>query len=253
MTAFSKHKKFNPLPHLLVWGILLSLSVIMFSYKTAEDNQDIRGRAEEEDPNFCQNHCKPDAKRCDFNDTSRHEDDPIINDPCCEEIARTGDPGACPWPQRGYCTDDQCAAIPEGVNRQRCGGPRHSWCNLCNEKCPGYGNAPQPTQPPPPTATVYVPPPTTTSIPTVFIPPTAIPLPTTNYQLPTTIPPAYVTVVLQPTSVIFPTQPPISTLTPTPTPKKITLPQILPPKEKVTAFLDILKTQLMAFLTNILP
>lgn len=249
-----KHKKFDPLPHFLVWGILLSLSVIMFSYKTAQESQDIRGRAEE-DPGFCQDKCIG-QDRCGNGPLG----DPAYNHPCCEELQKTGDPFACGYPERLYCLPGQCAGIPEGVPRQRCGGSRIAWCEKCIAAgCPGYGSAPQPTTslPPPPTTTVYIPPPTFTPIP---IPPTVIPLPTTNYpaspaggQPPTSIPPAYITVVIQPTIIVLPTLPSAPIWTPSPTPKKITLPQILPPREKVTAFFDRLKTQLMSFLTNILP
>lgn len=213
---------------------------------------DIRSRAEEDDPNFCQNHCKPSAKRCDFNDTTRHEDDPIINDPCCEEIGRTGDPLACPWPQRGYCTDNQCAAIPEGVSRQRCGGPRHSWCNLCNEKCPGSSGS-GPTVP----TSIPVLPTAIVVIPAATVVPTEVPIPT---QIPTLPPPP-------PTQVVWPTQtrpqityipvviPPYipPTATPTTIPFKLNLPNILPPKEKVDSFFATVKTNLLDFLSKILP
>lgn len=244
-------KKFNPLPHFLVWGILLSLSVIMFSYKTAQESQDIRGRAEDDDPNFCQNKCAG-RDRCDLNNPAPN-DDPNYNDPCCQEIARTGDPSACSdWVKRGYCTVDQCNAIPEGVNRQRCGGPRWHWCELCKEhNCPGYGGS-SPVQPTAaPTSVPVIPTkvsvpalPFPTETPTIVEPTTPI-LPTQIIQIPRP------TVTYVP--VVFPTAPPLPTLTPTSTPKKIILPQILPPREKVTAFFDRLKTQLMTFLTNILP
>ncbi len=231
--------------------LLLAILLVGLIYNlNREPFQDIRSAAEEEDPNFCQNHCKPDAKRCDFNDTSRHEDDSIINDPCCEEIAKTGDPGACPWPQRGYCTDGQCAAIPEGVSRERCGGPRHSWCNLCNEKCSGSSKV-VPTQQP----KVFIPPPTSAPIST----PTPIPsdVPPTNQPSP----------MVQPTQIIEPPRskpqityipiiiPPYTppTLTPTPTPIKFNLPNILPPKEKVQSFLEGIRLNLLDFFSKILP
>lgn len=254
-----KNRYFNTL---LVIGVLISgLTVLGISYNLNQ-NQDIRSRAEDDDPNFCQNHCRPDAKRCDFNDTSPHPDDPIINDPCCQEIARTGDPLACPWPQRGYCTDGQCAAIPEGVNRQRCGGPRHSWCNLCNEKCPGSSGIS-----PSPLPTVYIPPPTSTPIPTVFTPPTV-----TTVVLPTSIPSPiptqwiYPTIIPSPTLFLFPTNIPVNyptsyvlptvpvpTLTPTPTPVKFSFPNILPPKEKVDNFIEDVRKSFLRFLLTILP
>lgn len=251
--AIPRHKKFNPLPHFLVWGILLSLSIVMFSYKTAGSSQDIRGRAQE-DPNspgsaaWCADHCNPSpaTNPCNQSESYKFAD-------CCNEIAKTGDPLACGWPDRGYCLDSQCASIPSDVNRQRCGGPKHVWCDSCTSNgCPGYGSAPQPTQPPPP-PTAYIPPPTSVPIPTVFIPPTETLLPTVvvTVAVPTS-PPSYVTVVIQPTIMVLPTSPP-PTLTPAPTPRKISLPQILPPKEKVQTFWESLKARVVSFLTNILP
>lgn len=116
-------------------------------------------QAEESDPNFCQNSCSG-WNRCDVNNPNSPAQgiDPNYNDSCCAELASSGDAFACPWPQRGYCTDDQCNAI--SGERQRCGGPRHSWCNLCiSNNCPGYGNTPV----------------TKTPVPTTASPPTNVP------------------------------------------------------------------------------
>ncbi len=141
--------------------IFISLLIfILFSFYRNRP-QDIRIKAQE-DPDFCKNTCIG-QDRCGLNGPPG---DPNYNDPCCEEIAKTGDPGACPWPQRGYCTDAQCGAIPEGVSRQRCGGPRNSWCNMCRDaKCLGYVD--ESTKPPVPT-------PTTPPIPTDKSTPTPI-------------------------------------------------------------------------------
>ncbi len=224
----------------------------MFSYKTVGKSQDLRSRAEEEtNEEFCKNHCQWPDHPC----TSKKEESKAYNPGCCGEIAKTGDPMACSWPDRGWCYPDECASIPADVKSQRCGGPRESWCNLCKER--GCGDSPNPTQPPPPppTATPYQPPPTATLVPTVYVPPTTILLPTvipTTAFIPTA-PPTYITVIMQPTVIVLPTLPPKPTLTPTPTPKKITLPQILPPKEKIQTFWEKLKIQLSSFLTNILP
>lgn len=238
-------------PLFLLFAIILVGLIYNFN---SDPFQDIRGRAEE-DPNFCQNHCRPNSKSCDFSDTTR-TDDPNLNDPCCEEIKKTGDPGACPWPQRGYCTDDQCAAIPEGVSKERCGGPRHSWCGECqSHNCPGYGSNPvQPTKAPV----------STVASPTQVIPPTSAPIPTdvtiptevppTNPPLPTQIPEESVKPRPQITYVpiIVPPYTP-STLTPTPTPFKFNLPNILPPKEKVQSFWEGIRLNLVNFFSKILP
>ncbi len=241
------NRKFNAI---LIIGIVFT-SLTIFGLANNPNNQDIRGRAEEEDPNFCQNHCRPNGKSCDFNDTTR-TDDPNLNDPCCEEIAKTGDPFACPWPQRGYCTDNQCGAIPEGVVRQRCGGPRHSWCGLCqSHNCPGYGSAPQPTNPEP-SEPFNIPPTSIPSViptaePTLFIPtdiPTSMPSPIENIMP---------TVYTPPTLYIYPTMTPIPTNTPTPTPKMFKLPQIFPSREQMISSIDRVKSVLVRFLTSILP
>lgn len=231
--------------------LLLAIVFTIVIYKTnGTSTQDIRSSAEDADPNFCQNQCAG-RNRCDLNDTTR-TDDPNLNDPCCEDIARTGDPGACPWPQRGYCTVDQCNAIPEGVNRQRCGGPRWQWCENCKaQKCPGYGASPSPTptQAVLPTAspsvTLSLPAPTEVPSPTVLIEPTSPQLPTQIIQLPkpgvTYIP------------AVFPTNPPAPTLMPTSAPFQFSLPQILPPKEKMESFFITVKTNLQNFFSKILP
>lgn len=100
-------------------------------------------------PAWCADHCKPDPQ---YNPCNQTESYGYAD--CCIQLAQTGDPFACSWPDRGYCLDSQCASIPAEVNKQRCGGPKHSWCNLCTENhCPGYGvpvNTPNPTASPVP-------------------------------------------------------------------------------------------------------
>lgn len=180
--------------------LILFLGVVtvgMFDVVTyTQSSQDIRSRAY--DAAFCADKCTG-QDRCGNGPPG----DPNYNDPCCADLKRTGDPFACPWPQRGYCTDDQCASIPAGVDRQRCGGPRHSWCNLCIDNgCPGYGNAPPPTKPPRPT---NPPRPTVTSPPrptsTPYLPPSSPP------GLPSSTPPPYVSATPVPPEETTPTEP----------------------------------------------
>lgn len=255
-------KKVKPTRYIgtvFVLGSILLVGTIYFFNRSQA--QDTRTKAENPDPNFCQDKCVG-QDRC-----GNGPPGDIYNAPCCDEIKRTGDPFACGWPDRGYCRDDQCASIPEGVDRQRCGGPRHSWCNLCIENnCTGYGSTPLPTKIPPthvpPSPTIYIPPPTITPNPTIIIPttirtvtPTTIPtqwiLPSivsspTVYFPPTDVPANYSTPYISPA-----VSPP--TLTPAPTPRKIALPQILPPKEKVQSFWESLKVQVISFFEKYLP
>ncbi len=178
----------------LLFAFLFFIAIILIYQK---NTQDVRSRAQE--ISFCDDKCKG-FDRCDFNSTADNGD-PNYNDSCCGDIQRTGDPGACPWPQRGYCTDDQCNAIPEGTNRQRCGGPRHSWCELCrSNNCPGYGTA----TPTPAAATpTLTPVPTQKALPTNKPSVTATPTPTATsvpQQEPTTIIPFLPTVEPFPTA-----------------------------------------------------
>lgn len=161
---------------LLLGGIFILIVTLIFIL-SIQNSYNLQSRAEE-GPTFCQDQCTG-KNRCDLNNSSNNPDDPNYNDPCCEEIRKTGDPFACPdWVKRGYCTIDQCATIPEGVNRQRCGGPRWHWCELCKENnCPGYG---APTKTPAPTPVVQP-----TSVPAPQ--PTAIQETQPPQQQPTTI------------------------------------------------------------------
>lgn len=148
---------------LLMAGTMFILVVLFINVLNLKTSVDLRSRAQQTDT-FCQDTCTG-KNRCDFNSINSNPGDPNYNDPCCQELAKTGDPFACSWPQRGYCTDDQCNAIPSDVNRQRCGGPRHSWCNECiSHNCPGYGSSPtpQPTPQSTPTPIATPPPPTPT-------------------------------------------------------------------------------------------
>lgn len=127
-------------------------------------------------PAWCADHCNPspETNPCNQSETYKFAD-------CCREIASSGDPGACSWPDRGYCLDSHCASIPEGVSRERCGGPKHSWCDLCTKNhCPGYGApvitpspTPLPTRAPTPVLTKPVPTKPTAS-------PTAVPVENTD-------------------------------------------------------------------------
>lgn len=163
--------------------LLLSFITILAAVSLIAANRSARqttvGQA---DVSFCDDKCAG-SNRCDLNNAAPNGD-PNYNDSCCINLQKTGDPGACAWPQRGYCTVDQCNAIPEGVNRQRCGGPRWEWCQLCQQNnCPGYSNTP--TNVPSPTAN-----------PTAIVHPTSVPT-----VIPTAIP------TVAPTAAVFPTQP----------------------------------------------
>jgi len=150
--------------------LIIFLLLVVLSVSIIHNSKKITITKAEGDPNppgspaWCADHCNPspETNPCNQSETSKYAD-------CCLEIAKTGDPFACGWPDRGFCLDSQCASIPEGVVRQRCGGPKHSWCNMCRDnKCPGYGvDNISPTKAP----TVA---PTSISIPTT--PPTSIPI-----------------------------------------------------------------------------
>lgn len=242
----AKHKK-NTTKTIIPLFLLIAILIVGFIYLFNRSQvQDIRSKALFEDnPNFCQESCIG-KDRCSQSSSS-NPGDSNYNDPCCEEIKKTGDPGACPWPQRGYCTDDQCSAIPGGVSRERCGGPRHSWCNECiSHNCPGYTNNPP------------IPPPVPTSIPIVpsEVPPTSVPIPT---EVPTFIivPTTQVIQITRPAvtynPVVYPTNPPPPILTPTSKPFNVSLPNLLPAKEKVEVFIQKTKFSILDFLSKILP
>lgn len=185
-------------------SLIAGLSLTLF---TSQTRQDIRTRAQL-DP-VCTNNCQPNGGSCNFTSPG---------DSCCQEVEKTGDPLACPWPQRGYCSDAECSTIPEGVSRQRCGGPRHSWCNVCRDaKCPGYDSSPtlQPSQ----------------SInPTEAPQPTVFEQPTTTPEIPPTSPPVNVT----PTNP--PQQPQPQVVSPTKIPQSITVPQFTLPQFTFPSF-----------------
>lgn len=173
--------------------IVLSATVLISNFYLNRKKLTVQSQAQT--VGFCQDKCIG-QDRCGNGPPG----DPNYNDPCCQTLKQTGNPFACPWPQRGYCTDDQCNAIPAGVNRERCGAPRHSWCNLCIQNgCPGYvsnpSSPPQPTNPPNPTNR---PRPTSTPSPRPTSPPFAT---ATPYQFPT--------------DTSYPTNPPFENLSPT--------------------------------------
>lgn len=218
-----KIKEKNHVFIILLLSFLSLLTAFSLVLLNNQNRQSILTKAQEEDPNFCQNTCIG-QDRCGPNGPPG---DPNYNAPCCDEVARTGDPLACPWPQRGYCTDAQCGAIPEGVSRQRCGGPRHSWCNKCvDAKCPGYGGASNPQ----PTARSS---PTTAPQPTTAVEPTSPPEPT----------------IAPPPGIILPTNPPPQpppantfnlqrhpVVAPTEIPQSITIPQFTLPQFSLPSF-----------------
>ncbi len=248
------NRKFNAI---LFIGIIFS-SLTIIGIVNNPNNQDIRSHASvEDDRNYCVN--PPD---------------------CCGRMEQSHDAHECEWPIRGYCNN--CGAI-EG-RKERCGwywifhdagatgglgtnSPDGYGCMIGDSEStmrPKYGPGgatnppPQPTQPPP-TATIYIPPTSIpTAVPTIFIP-TSIPTQTPIY--PTAIPtvPSYPTgnivptIYTPPTLYIYPTMTPQPTNTPTPTPKSFSIPNILPPKEKVVSFIDNIKTSLVSFLSKILP
>lgn len=63
----------------------------------------------------------------------------LVQPSCCTVLAQTGDPFACCFDARRRCTPQQCAAIPDGVIKQRCG---QLW-EL--GYCSGSNNNPSPT------------------------------------------------------------------------------------------------------------
>ncbi len=256
------NRRFNTI---LLIGIVFSSLTTFGLVNNPNNNQDIRSHASVED----------DAVAC------------VKAPACCDEIVKTGDAHACPDPWgvegRGYCPLSVCGAI-EG-KKERCGwywiwhnkddndykigtnAPDGYGCMIGDSEStmrPKYGPGgatnppPQPTQPPP-TATIYLPPTSIpTAVPTVFIP-TSFPTQVPSY--PTSIPTVpsnptgniMPTVYLPPTLYIYPTVTSEPSYTPTPTPKLFSLPNILPPKEKVMTFLDTLKTKIGKFLSMILP
>lgn len=257
--AKKKVKSTRYIGTIFVFGSILLVGAIYLLNRSQV--QDIRSNAED-DPNFCANQCDG-RDRCSFNSKASIPNDPNYNDPCCEELQKTGSAYACPWPQRGYCTDDQCAAIPEGQPRERCGGPRHSWCNKCIDAgCAGYSKNSVPSTVAP-TSMITKP----TAVPVIDDKPSvAGPLPT--LPIPTTIPnptnPIYPTQGAQPIKprqqityvpIVYPTNPPpmIPTAVPTKMPYNFSLPNLLPAKEKVDVFIQNTKFSILDFLSKILP
>lgn len=206
---------------------------------------------------------------------------------CCYDIVQTGDAFSCPTPWgvdgdgRGWCPPSMCAAI-QGKG-QRCGW---YWLFHDEKDTPGIGtNTPTgygcmigdseatmkmkfnpdgtlisyPSAVTPTVQPTKVPRPTEIVLPTSPQPtPTEIVLPPTNSPVPTQIlEPTQIQRPAQPVvtyiPIVLPTNRPQPTVTPTPTPFKFTLPNILPPKEKVDSFFTSVKTNLLDFLSKILP
>lgn len=195
---------------LLILFCLTISTLLLVLFLHQKQSQDLRSRAlepldKDPDPNFCQNYCTG-KDRCNLNDPSQSPD-------CCKELQRSGDPFACSWPDRGYCTISQCSTIPDGVNRQRCGGPRDSWCNKCKDpdnNCPGYINTS-------PSATPQVSPtPSITPTGSIAVSPSPSPAQTITPSVTPLLSPT-VTVTGVP-ALISLTPSPTVTLTPTPTP-----------------------------------
>lgn len=248
-----KEKRRSPRLSLLIPGIIIIIILSTLAFLLYDQNQDIRSNAEDDDPNFCQNHCK--------DPTCRGKPD-FYDEECCLRIQQTGDPFECPWPQRGWCMPEHCATIPEGVSRLRCAGPRESWCNMCKErKCPGFVNSPL-------TPTIIVSP--TTVFPIVTFP---LVSPTIVVSSPTPFPTVYVlpteTLIYNPTqylpSTIIPTTSnngfsdslvslaPTATILPSPSPVKVFFPKILPSQEELNNFIQEVKQSLIKFFHNVLP
>lgn len=196
----------------LIMGVVLTgLTVLSFGFR---QNQDIRSRAS--DVPFCLDKCNG-QDRCGNGPAGDPAYNGGLGDPCCQTLAKTGNPFACPWPLRGYCTQAQCSAIPAGVNRQRCGGPRVEWCQKCQQAgCPGYGGAPQNSQPPQPTrpgGPTATPQPRRSPTPSPFtISPTPFRIPVSETPIPnaTTAPNAtpviiYITTTPGPNEAVLPT------------------------------------------------
>lgn len=198
---------------------------------------------------------------------------------CCYDIVNTGDAFSCPTPWgvdgdgRGWCPPNMCAAI-KGKG-QKCGwywiwhpedaNPTGYGCMIGDSEAtikmkfnsdgtlitvkPPVSVSVQPTAAPLPTQVVILP--TSAPIPTeVILPPTNRPIPTQVIE-PTQAerPKPVVTYV----PIVFPTNPPPLTVTPTPTSFKFNLPNILPAKEKVESFFIQVRSNLLDFLSKILP
>ena len=234
-------------PFLLVLVILIVGLLYIFN---SDEAQDIRSRAEDDEANYCEKNCGGDRDPC----TGTNIGDNYYDSGCCADIKKTGDPFACGnWVNRTWCFPDDCTTIPEGVKTQRCAGARTEYCNRC--KSHGCYNIPS-------SVPTLVP---TIVQPTQVVPPTSVPIPT-EIIIPPTNPPIP-TQVTQPTQVVEPPQtrpqityvpiiiPPYTppTLTPTPTPFKFTLPNILPPKEKVQSFWERVRFNLFNFFSKVLP
>lgn len=121
---------------------------------------------------------------------------------CCYLVEETGDPKKCAWPERGYCLERHCDAIPSGVDRMNCGGSIGTWCrndcNITKDQIPyiplsqRVGGAVAPTNTPTPTSLIPTPTPTTpagvTNTPTPTIPAGATVTPTIVSGQPTLTP-----------------------------------------------------------------
>lgn len=203
----------------------------------------------------CSGDGESDGQGCQFGGDPRNGCDWIcpgnIIPSCCDKLAETGDPTVCCFDARRRCTPGQCSAIPEGVRKERCG---QLW--EIGGYCPHGSNPTQAVEPslPPPTATIFSVFPTSTPVPIII--PTEVPQPTLPSlpevqptqvaKLPQERPQiTYIPIIIPPY-----TSP---TLTPTPTPFKLNIPNFLPPKEKVQSFLEGIRLNLMDFFSKILP
>lgn len=227
--------------------LLISALIVGFIYQfNGSQLQDIRGRADD-DANYCAFNCGGDKDPC----TGTKIGDNFYDPACCGEIKNTGDPFACGnWVNRTWCFPEECSTIPEGVNRQRCSAARTSYCSKCKEHgCYSDTSIPTaaPTSQPVPTQIVIIP--TSEPIPTAEILPTSPPLPTQIIRIEPTTPRTQITY----TPIRYPTNPPPPTLIPTNAPFKISLPHILPPKEKVDTFITQIRAKLDDFFSKILP
>lgn len=200
--------------------ILFLLLIILIFTATYYANHKKTYNAFAQDPNppgsptWCADHCNPSpaTNPCNQSESYKFPD-------CCVELAKTGDPFACGWPDRGYCLDSQCASIPEDVVKQRCGAPKHSWCDLCtSNKCPGFGGNPIVSAKP-------------TVLPTSPFYPSPSPIQPSTFpsMFPTNTPPLYST-----GPSVNPTFPPYFIPTATKTPSQFSFPQFFRTSQPIT-------------------
>lgn len=108
---------------LFLLAVIILLSSII-TQKNRPLSQNVRAFYYGDTPMTCENNCTPNPCL-----------DSTPSDPCCQQIQQTGNPDACPWPERGFCKESECASIPPDVDRKKCGFSRKGWCQKCTATC----------------------------------------------------------------------------------------------------------------------